>query len=401
MSYEAAWKQAKRDFEQATGRKKPSEKFLGVFRKGTGVESAAKDLDKAIKKGDADGIRKAVDALAKASKDYVGLLRAAAKDAKNKDIERDIDDLRQTFDTWGERADEEANHTAKQNMLDDLKTEIVAWEKAYEKQTSAVTRLVSAARNAIGTVRDAVADLLESAVGNDKEALKHAEAGIKQGRQDFDETLKKLEAVLTGLSKDFALVPQKFRLTGEANSSNIGRTVTNCQNLLDILQGAIDGLKQSRNALERDIEQARRDATKSGASIEKRIEAALKVFASWVDRNSDLNTNTNSLEGAIKRAEKEAVAWSNGGRTDAKQEARVRGGIEEIEDRAPALNQQLVALNRKMLEYRVAPELRNDSMVQQNFGKDLSTLVDENEQNMKRLDDYLERATRLKRQAGF
>jgi hypothetical protein len=401
MSYEASWKQAKKDFETATGRKKPSETFLGVFRKGSGVESAAKELDKAIAKGNPDGIRKAVEALAKASKDYVALLRAAAKDSKNKDVERDIDDLRQTFDTWGVRADETANHAAKLAMLDDLKDEIAAWEKSYEKQTAAVNRLVTAGRNAIGAVRDAVADLLETAAANDKDGQKRAEDGIKQGRADIEEAIKKLEAAYAASSKTFALLPQKFKLTGEAKASATGRTVTNCENLLSVLKGVIDGLDEDLKALDVDIKQARGDASKSGTSIEKRVVAARKVFSSWVDRNSDMNTNTNSMEGAIKQAEKEAVVWTSGGRVDTRQEARIRGGIEEVEDRAPALHQQLVALNRKMLEYRVAPELLNDADLKKEFGPDKAQLFDENENNMKRLDDYLARAASLKKRAGF
>ena len=40
------WKATKKAFETATGKKKPAKKVLGVFRKGSGVESGCKELDK-------------------------------------------------------------------------------------------------------------------------------------------------------------------------------------------------------------------------------------------------------------------------------------------------------------------------------------------------------------------
>lgn len=44
------WKVAKTKFETATGKKKPSEKFMGVFRKSSGLENALKKIDAAIAK---------------------------------------------------------------------------------------------------------------------------------------------------------------------------------------------------------------------------------------------------------------------------------------------------------------------------------------------------------------
>src|SRR5205823_3494103 len=41
------WKAGKKDFETETGKKKPSEKVLGAFRKSTGVDNALAALDKA------------------------------------------------------------------------------------------------------------------------------------------------------------------------------------------------------------------------------------------------------------------------------------------------------------------------------------------------------------------
>ena len=60
-SFAKQWSDAKKAFTVATGRKKPSEKFLKFFRWSSGLEEATADLDKAISKlsldsiGDCDG----------------------------------------------------------------------------------------------------------------------------------------------------------------------------------------------------------------------------------------------------------------------------------------------------------------------------------------------------------
>lgn len=80
MPFKDDWKKAKTAFETATGKKKPSTTFLGVFRKGTGLEAALKDMDDAKNAGD---LRKALAKFVKAYGDYVGLLKKAAADPKS------------------------------------------------------------------------------------------------------------------------------------------------------------------------------------------------------------------------------------------------------------------------------------------------------------------------------
>ncbi len=77
MPFVDAWKTAKKNFETATHKKKPTDKFLGVFRKGTGVEESLKNLDKA--KTGAE-ITKALASFKAASTTYTGLLEKAAAD---------------------------------------------------------------------------------------------------------------------------------------------------------------------------------------------------------------------------------------------------------------------------------------------------------------------------------
>lgn len=51
-SFVAEWKTIKDNFEKATAKKKPSDKFLGLFNKSSGITPAAKKLDEALDDGD-------------------------------------------------------------------------------------------------------------------------------------------------------------------------------------------------------------------------------------------------------------------------------------------------------------------------------------------------------------
>ncbi len=80
MPFKDDWKKAKTAFETSTNKKKPSPTFLGVFRKGTGLEGSLKEMDEAKTAGD---LRKAMGKFEKAYGDYLGLLKKAAADPKS------------------------------------------------------------------------------------------------------------------------------------------------------------------------------------------------------------------------------------------------------------------------------------------------------------------------------
>jgi hypothetical protein len=79
MALAASWKTAKTAFENATNKKKPSEKFLGVFRKGSGIETALKSVDDAKT---ADDLKKALLKFNTAYTAYIKELDKTAADPK-------------------------------------------------------------------------------------------------------------------------------------------------------------------------------------------------------------------------------------------------------------------------------------------------------------------------------
>jgi hypothetical protein len=84
------WNKAKKAFEAKTGKKKPSKKFLGAFRKSSGLESAIDDVDQlslkvwdAATQKDFDKAKanfdKGIKKLKAATADYVKVLETSAE----------------------------------------------------------------------------------------------------------------------------------------------------------------------------------------------------------------------------------------------------------------------------------------------------------------------------------
>lgn len=85
------WKQAKKDFETLTGKKKPTEKVLGLFRKSTGLEDALKACDTALDKKDAPKLEKATAELKKVATTYGSQLAdAITKEKMENDVKTEL-----------------------------------------------------------------------------------------------------------------------------------------------------------------------------------------------------------------------------------------------------------------------------------------------------------------------
>lgn len=116
LRFKYDWKAAKEEFEKATGKKKPSEKILGSFRKTAGLDNALDELDKACKEAKPSAYRKAYKAFLKQSADYLKVLNAALASDKAADevYEKKTSGLKDMLSSLKTRAQE------KIRLLDEL-----------------------------------------------------------------------------------------------------------------------------------------------------------------------------------------------------------------------------------------------------------------------------------------
>lgn len=141
------WSKAKEKFESNTGVKKPSEigsKFGISYRKGTGIDSDLKDIDKlipdsikmetALPKSALSKLEKLCSSLETNARNYVDLLDTTIRQEKNKDggkaaseIYRDLKILRSSLETIvaSARLDAQKCGVVRQQVEDDVKTELL------------------------------------------------------------------------------------------------------------------------------------------------------------------------------------------------------------------------------------------------------------------------------------
>jgi len=81
-TYGADWQGAKKHFESATGKKKPSASLALFFRKPAGLDKAFAAFDTATRKNDAAAVIKAGVLVEKAAADYVKTLKNVLKESK-------------------------------------------------------------------------------------------------------------------------------------------------------------------------------------------------------------------------------------------------------------------------------------------------------------------------------
>ena len=93
MGYLEDWKHAKQAFEKNTKSKKPADKFLGVFRKSSGLEKVCKTLDGALAKPRLSGLEKAMLDFAKARDDYIKIIHKTDKADKGDSYTDEIEKL--------------------------------------------------------------------------------------------------------------------------------------------------------------------------------------------------------------------------------------------------------------------------------------------------------------------
>jgi|GEM_PF-1053130 len=103
MGYQQEWKTAKTNFTKVTGKKKPTEKFLGFFRKRTGVEAALKNFDKAKTFAQKE---KACLVTFKSKESYAKVLNASIRE--NTDIKAELTKLKSTLEDIYKRVEQEA-----------------------------------------------------------------------------------------------------------------------------------------------------------------------------------------------------------------------------------------------------------------------------------------------------
>ncbi|NUB26666.1 hypothetical protein [Azospirillum brasilense] len=217
MGFASDWKSAKTTFETATGKKKPSAKFMGVFHK-SGLEDVTKALDTALGKSDAKALEKALLDYVKSATAYQTTLEKSAKAEGVATIAAELKKLGQALDDIGRRAGVAVNERIAE-MREDAEAEKAKEAEEQGKAARAIADKVAVQIDGLLKATNADIKLLDQAAanadlalrnvleaqgaGNAKEAKAQA-AAVQTAAKTVDAQAKKVAATAVQAAKLFS-----------------------------------------------------------------------------------------------------------------------------------------------------------------------------------------------------
>ncbi|ALJ34609.1 hypothetical protein D9623_12505 [Azospirillum brasilense] len=217
MGFASDWKSAKTTFETATGKKKPSAKFMGVFHK-SGLEDVTKALDTALGKSDAKALEKALLDYVKSATAYQTTLEKSAKAEGVATIATELKKLGQALDDIGRRAGVAVNERIAE-MREDAEAEKAKEAEEQGKAARAIADKVAVQIDGLLKATNADIKLLDQAAanadlalrnvleaqgaGNAKEAKAQA-AAVQTAAKTVDAQAKKVAATAVQAAKLFS-----------------------------------------------------------------------------------------------------------------------------------------------------------------------------------------------------
>jgi len=277
--YVEEWKQARKSFEAVTLKKKPCEKFLGVFNKSTGIAAAVKGLDEALGKADPDKMEAAEKAFLKVVDDYVPILIKAAKADPSPTYVAEVEKLGKALQEIGvdyaaERQDTNLKVTqAKTEEVLKLFTDLHKAIKPCKEKAN------TAKRQAIldhGVCSDALAAIASANAQGDTSAVKVALADIASSIKSIEAAIKLHDAAAGKLRVEWRSAKGAF---DKAKSELNKEQVKGVQAMVDrtdeeimVIGTLIDTMRkelEDSEEIAKDAAAAANDASKSAALLEK------------------------------------------------------------------------------------------------------------------------------------
>lgn len=204
MGFESDWLAAKRSFETATGKKKPSGKFMGVFHT-SGVSDRLKKIDAVLTKGDVDDIADTYEALGKDASAYSKILLKTAKDDADANYGPEVKKLsdaldhivRQTGLAVNKRV-EELRAAAKAKAEDEAVKEALG---LGAKMKTIVKPLLEGTRHEVQVMEDAIdeanrclGEVITGQMGGNARAARSNADLVKKSVDTLPASRKKIEA---------------------------------------------------------------------------------------------------------------------------------------------------------------------------------------------------------------
>lgn len=221
LAYEVQWKATKKDFEKLTGKKKPAEKTLGIFRKSTKIEDTLKKVDKTFAllsgskdlKTDLSNYDKSVLVYKKESEAYIKLLESALGEDKDADsaygkaivmLKKQLKAMLVTMNTMGGTyANELKDMTATEKVIDII---VPATQSGLKKMSAFLAKVAAqkTPEDQVKTFNSGIMTATRDITQNIKNAMTFQKKGMVQWK---GKNLDGLVKVMTAWANDGRVLP--------------------------------------------------------------------------------------------------------------------------------------------------------------------------------------------------
>jgi hypothetical protein len=269
MNYFKTWEKLKLTFEKDSGRKKPGDTFMGVFRKPSGLEEATKKLDDAIKRADEASLEKAEKEFVLKKTNYLKVLEKSMNEEKETAIKADLNKLK-----IGLNAIHEDFKEAKVNALSGTVT------KDMQALNSELGKVCLTLKNALSELEgyvkglDRVKAKLEWGAGtkNSKE-FKSAVDLHKKSTETFAKTAKGASDLSSKTAKRVSDCEKSWRSSGFIKGPNANSTVNQLWESITASHDDATQVADSIKAVIRDGEKGNKEVTTLQANLAKALKS--------------------------------------------------------------------------------------------------------------------------------
>jgi hypothetical protein len=306
MPYLADWKHAKENFERVTGKSKPSEKFLGAFRKSSGIEDACKLLDTAETSGDLKKIAAAQVSFSKALNNYKGTLQKALVGEETttykgevKKLQDLLDGMVGSFAIKKSKVEEEiTNRLSKRSV--ELLHDFVARMENLKAIMAEIGREEEVANHAMIKIAEA---LQKNAADKARQEINRIDEGVKVVRNKKVAVKKLIELA----EKNFEHDAKTFEIAGYNGDKNrFTANLDQARSIILNMREMTAAADESVVAIEEDLNRAKGSMKGEIDANENYIRAIGKLSKRGIDLNKKLDAEVRFVSEQINQAAKQS-----------------------------------------------------------------------------------------------
>lgn len=307
MGYLADWKRAKESFERVTGRSKPSDKFMGAFRKASGIEDACKLLDTAESSGNQQKMVQAEAAYSKAFNAYNTTLTKALAGERGAEYKSEVKKLQDTLEGFLEEFVSKKTK-ARKELFNSMAKEAKAVLEKLAAEFSDIQEVMSGIEKQEALSNAATVRIVGALGKHDTDKAQAELKKIGDCAKAAGEHRKELKRLIAQSEAAFERAQDGFDVTPFQGGSNpVSANMDKAEMILFAMREFPDKAEDAVASIEDDLKEGK-SAIKSGVDSAKVYVASVKKLAKrGIDLIRKVDADIRYVTGELDKADLDRI----------------------------------------------------------------------------------------------